>query len=311
MNINIEWSNPYPYPDCDFKASYRRMADPAYTTIDTSGTTSGSTVNAYVPAPANYEGYAQSNCCEGNLSEPLPFGINSYVYVNIAITTADSPLRYVATITSAYPNPYDTILTGTFVIGGDTPGTVNWQATYPASSISAVIDLIPTPPSLGVAISDIIVTDIDPQFAGGGSLQQLDSLRTPPYFQFYNESSGNTWNGSPASLPSFTLNAFNVTEYIANNVVASGELLMSWIQSTIYNNGEGINGVVIFEIYDPTPTLLGTLIVNASPKGLRNATITLNKGGGYLLSTSTLLTMKVFAADDSLIDTHTFYLPAF
>ncbi len=313
MNLNLTWTNPTPHAPCGYKAFYRRKSDPQYTELDTSGNSSGTTtLSISVPAPANYEGYVQSDCCDSLISTGDPFGVNSYLTFH-AVAAKNAGLNgFQVTITSAYANPYPTVITGSFDYTITiTPVTIPFTVTYPAGSTSAVL-AIGTGGQVTFTgiVSNTKVYNYAPSFTNGGTLQQLDSVLTPSYFKLYwdGNTSGSTWDGSPTDLPSFTLDQFNVTEIDGSGVIQAGDLLISWVQANLYNSGVSPNNIITLEVYDPTPILIGSTIINAGPVGLRESSIALTKAS-YVLTTATLFTMKALWADDTLINSRTFYLP--
>lgn len=307
MHLNIAWVNPSPHPECGYKAIYRKNADDVYNTFLTSGSTSGSTTIA-VPVlyPACFEGNVYSDCCLDSLSTGTPFGVNAYSPFFLSVAMQVSPLKYLMTITSTFANPYDTLITGTFT--SSLAGTVSYTATYVAGSIHAVVTLSNTPSSANEVISNIQVSAIAPVFDNGGTLQQLDTVSTPDYFQFYYTSGTTTWNGSPTVLPSFLLNSFSATIQAPDFTVLAGDLLVSWIQQYPYAGGASPYDTVTFKVYDSDNALLGTAASYTSTNGLINATITLTKAAVPLVTTN-LFTIKTYWSDNTLINTKTFYLP--
>jgi hypothetical protein len=320
MNLHLNWLKPASLPSCDYKVAYRRMGEVSYTEFDTSGNTSGitsGTTDITVSAPASYEGFVKSNCCDSNLSVADTWGVNGYGTVGISIAMSAAPLNYIATITSTYANPYETVLTGTFV--SDLAGTVSYTVNYPADSTTATVTLANTAISANESISSVGISTISPIYANGGQLQQLDPVRTPAYFEFYASSgatSGATGTyGNPLTLPSFTLAQFNVTEIDVSSNPIAGQLLVSWIQDGVYEDGVIPYNTITFTIEENAVpgTVLGTLVVAATPNGARDATIYMVKGSSPLAVT-TLYKMQVYWTDDSQPPVHpsrTFYLPDF
>ncbi len=310
MNLIVTWIEPSPYPGCNFLTSYRRNYDPAYTTITTSGSTSGTTsgsTSISVSAPANYEGYMVSNCCSSNLSDQRPFGVNAYSQFSIAVAVIGN--NYVATINSAYGNPYPTLLSGTFRANGN---LISYSATYPANVTSGSTALFTA--SSGSTITSTSVTTVAPVFDQGGALQQFDSVNTPPYFQFYwdGNTSGTTWIGSPLDLPSFILRTFNVTAVSPIGDVLAGNLLISWIAGSVYLGGVSPYNEVIFKVYDPDTSLMGvaTVPITSLSTGLLTATIPIVKTTNTI-GPATQFTLKTMWGDNSLSSTKLFYLPLF
>jgi len=111
MRIYLQWLNPAPFPTCGFKVLYRRKGDSAYSSVDTSGTTTSGSTMLTVPidAPSCYEGLIQSNCCDNILSPGDPYGVNVYVGMAVSVAVRLDPLAFRVTLTSAYGNPYDTL----------------------------------------------------------------------------------------------------------------------------------------------------------------------------------------------------------
>lgn len=319
MNLVIKWTPPTPVPACGYIAQYRRKGDPAYT-LATSGSTSGITdyTVASVAAPANFEGYVQSNCCSENVSNVSPFGVNSWQPLTIGITVINSPLLYVATVNGNYNNPYGTYITGTFnatTTSGTT--TVPYTVLYPANSTNAQIEIVsPVPTTIATTISAVVITSINPAFDGGGSLQQFDSSLTPPYFQFYDGStSGVTWNGSPTSLPSFTLDSFITTATDTTGTILSGNLLVSWIQHRIYGQTSGGTvpipyNQINFIVKDGANNIIGTYSNIPGALGVVNAVIPLTRiSSNYPLIPSTQFMMITQWSNGSTIVSKQFYLP--
>lgn len=321
MKLHLNWLKPASLPSCDYKVAYRRKGESVYTELETSGNTSGITsgsTDITISAPACYEGYVKSDCCEGNLSAADPWGLNAYSTIGISIAIQPSPAAYVATITSTYENPYDTVLTGTFV--SSMAGTLSYTATYPAGSTTATVVLSGTPIAPNSeTISSVGISTISPVFDNGGQLQQYDPVSTPEYFEFYATSgatSGATSTyGNPLTLPSFTLDAFNVTEIDVSSNPTAGNLLISWIQDSVYRGGVVPYNSMTFDVEEVSNpgTILGTGAISMLTNGIRNLTIQMVKGLEPI-STSTQYKMLVYWLDDSQPSVHptrTFYLPDF
>lgn len=313
MHLNVAWTNPTPQAGCGYQVLYRKELYPeGYTTFLTSGSTSGSTsLSIVVAIPANYEGNVYSNCCDG-LSTPVPFGVNGFSTIYVGISLQLSPSKYLATISSPFPNPYDTLLSGTFI--SSVAGLVSFSATYPANSTSSVIVLSNTPVSANETFSNITITALVSNFNNGGQLQQWDNIGTPSYFGFYSTSgttSGITmWNGSPTALPSFVLRQFNVTSTNISGDTLTGDLLINWIQNYLYNAGLSPYDFVTYKVYDPGNNLLGSVSTTGLSNGLRTATISLTRSSGtYPLIISTQFRMDVVNSAGSVINTKVFYLP--
>lgn len=306
--LSLTWDNPIPHPDCGYKAFYRRKGDSEYTEIDTSGSTSGTTnIVAQLSAPANIEGYITSDCCSGSESVGAPFGINSYSPFNVDVVNNTIDQQYIATVSSEYPNTYRTLIQGTFQSTID--GTVPFGVIYPSGSTST--DFIIDTASPAAVVSNIVVTSYSSIFDYGGQLQQFDPFTTPPYFEFYwDGTTGVTWNGSPSSLPSFTLDAFNITEQDEDENALQGNLLISWVYDSLYGDGESPYNLITLEVFDPGNNSLGEVVLNASPLGVRNSAIVLTRfSEAFPLTDQTQLTMQARWNDESVIDSHSFYLP--
>lgn len=313
MTLTLEWDNPTPQPVCGYKAFYRQKGGIAYSYIETSGATSATTsLVLSTGAVGCYEGYVQSNCCSDNFSEHDPWGVNMYSPLAVAIAVQASPLSYIATITSTYANPYDTIITGTFT--SSLAGVLAYTATYPAGSTTAAVVVSGTPLSANAeTISNVTISAISPVFNNGGSLQQYDAVNTPDYFEFTatsGQTSGTTfWNGDPMVLPSFTLDSFNVTEVDGSDVVQQGVIQLSWAQSILYGSGVHPYNIINAEVKDPGGVSMGEAIWVIDRVGLRNMQITINKTSGYTISTVLNMSLVLTWADDSALGTASFYLP--
>ncbi len=315
MNIDLTWDNPTPHPDCGFKASYRRKGDSVYSTITTSGSTSATTsLHLTTTYPANYEGFIQSDCCSTNLSTSDPWGVNAYSIITIA-NPIISGAFFKATVTSLYPNPYDTVITGT--VTSNQQGSLVYSATYPAGSTSALVILTgiaPTGSNLET-VSNLTEISLTPIFNNGGMLQQYDPVNTPSYFEFAFVSgftSGTTfWTGAPNILPSFTLDTFTPTSTDGGGNVISGNLLVSWAQGYVFGGGSYPYNIVKLVVQDQVNNVMGVISVDATIKGLRSATIPIVK---QAFPIDTVTSMKLIAtwADDTLTGgVSIFYLPDF
>jgi hypothetical protein len=303
MNLNISWSQPTPAPSCGYKILYRRKSEATYTELDTSGTTSRVTV----AAPASYEGIVESFCCNENVSTGTPFGINAYSSISgsTTITVGRNPQ---INITSSYGNPYSTIIVGRYTVStSGSPVNYNFSITYPAnttsySSIQSSVTL-----SGSQSIIAFQINTISPIFNKGGQIQQYDSVNTPPYFKYYwiGNTSGTTWNGAPISLPSFTLDLFEVTELATDNTtILAGNLHTSYILQT----SGSTYSTVTFEVFDATNAVIGTVVASTTTLGLIEVVIPLLKVNSPLTS-ATQFTMKVYWPSGVLVDSLAFYLP--
>lgn len=313
MTLTLTWDNPTPRPACGYKVFYRQKGGIAYNSIETSGSTSATTsLVLSTSAMGCYEGYVQSNCCSDNLSEHDPWGVNAYSVVGVTASIRPSPSSYIVTIVSQYANPYDTLITGTFV--SNQAGSLPYSATYPAGSTSAVVVVSGTPTGSNLeAITSTSISTISPVFNNGGSLQQYDAVNTPDYFKFTassGQTSGTTfWNGNPMVLPSFTLDSFNVTEVDGSGVVQQGVIQLSWAQSILFGSGDHPYNIINVDVKDPGNNSMGEAIWSIDRVGLRNMQITINKTSGYTISTALNMSMVLTWADDSALGTASFYLP--
>lgn len=308
MNLIINWTSPVPYPSNNFAVSYRRNYDFGYTVFNTSGTTSGNTYPINVTAPANYEGYIQSSCNGENFSDQVSFGINAYQPVHVSIVTSGTTV--IGTGTSIYPNSYATLanITVNYTLSG-VPQVLTTTVTYPAGVTEFVILEFVLP---GVVIINFTVNSSAPVFDNGGSLQQLDTVNTPSYFKFYwdGNTSGTTWFGSPLTLPSFILEAFNVTAVDIDNNPLAGNLIMTWVTDAVFNNAVAPYNQVTFSVYDPDSTLMGSTIYYPGTLGLQTAVISINQASAPI-STLTEFTMITTWGDNTVSETSLFFLPNF
>lgn len=304
MNLNISWSAPSPIPSCGYKALYRRKADPSYTEIDTSGTT----LTIPVTAVASFEGNIVSDCCSDSISSGTPFGVNGYLPLTVTATINSIQQQFVISLISAFANPYATLVAGTihYTISS-VPFTLDYNVTLLGGQTSGST-------SVGVASGSAVlvsnvVSSIAPVFDNGGQLQQLDSINTPSYFKFYLSTniSGNTWDGSPLSLPSFTLDSFTATEINPDGItILAGLLNFSYILNTVPGS---IYTTFALEIFDPVGSvLIGTVNLLVTPLGLRSSSIILTKSTSPL-TTATQFIAKAVWPDLTIINTRVFYLP--
>lgn len=313
MNLNLTWDNTIPLPDCGFRADYRRKGEQvAYSHITTSGSTSATTsIHIPIIAPANYEGAVYGNCCSGSTSAGDPYAVNAYSVVTVSVVVLATPDRLRATITSLYANPYDVIFSvyASYTLNG-TPHTVTTDITLVNGTTNVSANLISTTGTL-VLLSYTIIA-ISPIFDNGGELQQYDPVSTPSYFQLL--PSGTTvpnTSGSPITLPSFTLDSFQVTEVDSSNNPTAGNLLISWGQEIIYANGVNPYDNFTFTIKDASGSTLGTATIANNTKGLRELTIPIQKAT-IPLTTTNILAMRVLWDDGSTIGSaKAFYLPDF
>lgn len=307
MTLEITYDTVTPTPSCGYKVLYRQKGASGYITVTTSGDTV--TVNG-IASPVCIEGNVYSDCCNDNLSLGAPFGINSYVQVFVDIQVSNDPsLHYEAIVTSEYSNPYDTYISGTFHTDASGGQTLAYTVNYPAGSTDVTITIDDlTPVSVNETISAITITNLAPSYPAGSQLQHYNGVDTPEYFQFI-ATSGDTWNGSPMILPSFTIDGFVVTEQEEDLTITEGNLLLSWAYSQIYESGENPYDNVTFRVYDSENSLLGQATISTSVVGLRNLTVPIVKAN-VVLNTSNVFTMKTVWDDESISSTKTFTLPA-
>lgn len=305
MILSIIYGTPVPPATCGFKAQYRKNTAPTYTEILAEESATGMT--ATIAAPCCIEGYVQSDCCDDLLSSNVPFGINSYLEFAVEEANNTETQQFTITVSAEYANPYNTLVSGTlsYTVTGD-PYTLDYDVTLPAGE-TTVTENIGVAPTVAIITSNV-VTSYSPIFSYGGELQQTDPLRTPDYFMFIASPSGSTWDGSPTSLPSFTQNTFVVTEQDEDENVTAGNLLVSWIYDSIYEDGVTPYDNVTFEVYDSNSDLIGTTMVSTATKGLRNATIPLAKDT-IPLTEDNEFTMTTRWDDNSEITSKVFYLP--
>lgn len=307
MTLEITYDTVVPSPECGYKVLYRQKGGPGYTTVSTSGDTV--TVNG-IDAPCCIEGNVFADCCDDNQSIGSPFGINSYVQVFVDIQVSNDPsLHYEAIVTSAFGNPYSTMLSGTFHTDSSGGQTLAYTVNYPAGSKEAIITIDDLKPvSLNETITDITITNIAPSYPAGSQLQHNNGVLTPDYFAFI-ATSGDTWNGSPIVLPSFTIDGFVVTEQEEDLTITEGNLLTSWAYGSIYENGDNPYDNVTFTVRDSNNALIGTAAIATNVKGLRNLTIPLTRAL-IDLNTTNVFTMRTLWDNEAVSATRTFTLPA-
>ena len=322
QSLTILWAAPIPNPTCNYIVAYRAKSAASYTFVNTSGSTSG--INSLVVPtilPACYEGFVQSNCCGDNLSDvsTSKWGVNAWqpFYVNAWVVGT----QIMASIYTLYPNPYPLFVNFTYHktnTSGTTSSSFSGQLPANNTYYSAVAEVgIPA----GTTISSVLTPSWASVFDNGGNLQQKDTVNTPQYFGFYNTSgctSGTTsgctppvWNGSPITLPSFTLDGFNVTNIDTMGNPIGGNLLVSWIQAGTFGGGAGIYHTITFQIFDLTGTILqGLVTVPYGVPGLNNATIPILSTLGTIDIYKEYM-MKTLWADTSVSGTALFFLPTF
>ncbi len=307
VRLIVTWQSPVISPAQGYILAYRRKGDPDYTIQFTSGMTSGNTATAPVDALVNYEGYLQANCGDGTISANIPFGANSYIIPTVSVAMQINPLKYIATVTSSFPNPYDTLMTGHFT--SSIAGTVNYSLTYSAGNTTEDIVLANSAVSANEVISAVVLSTAVAVFDNGGSLQQFDSVSTPSYFKFI--TSGTPWNGNPAKLASFTLDEFTPTEADVSSNILAGTLNMSWIYDTVYLGGTSPYNTVVFEIRDPAGNaLMGTCTTFTGTLGVNNTSIHITKQTTAITDTNSFNLVSMWS-DGTVFDTISFYLPDF
>jgi hypothetical protein len=325
QTLTILWQAPVPLPACNYTVAYRAKSAASYTFVNTTTSTSGSNsllVSGLVPAC--YEGFVQSNCCGDNLSDLTHsyWGINTWQPLYAMPHLSYNLVQYQLALTSVYPNPYPTIVSGSFIaIFTSGTSTIPFSVTYPANSIyyNTIIGPVIGPIPTGFGATTMTIS---PVFDNGGTLQQRDTVNTPQYFGFYNTSgctSGATtsgctapiWNGSPILLPSFTLDGFNVTSVDTMGNPIGGTIPISWIQSATFGGGSGIYSSITFQVFDSTGVhLQGSITVPYGVPGLNNAAIPITSTLGTI-TTGIQYLMKTLWADTSVSASQLFYLPTF
>lgn len=308
--LTITWDSPISLPDGGFIGSYRRKAmSTPYDTFVTSGTTSGNTYSLTVEAPANYEGYMQSSCIAlDSTSQSDPFGVNAYLALNFSAETNDLG-ELILTVLSDFGNPYDTLIAGTIVASDASSNafSVTYDATNTTQEFTVVNNLPPSQPATSITVSSIA-----PAFNNGGQIQQLDTVLTPDYFLFYNGlTSGTTWNGNPALLPSFTLDNFIPTEQDIDENITKGLLNFSWIYDSVYMNAVSPYTFVTLKVLDPADdSVMGSVVTSPTPIGLRSNSIEITKQITDI-TTSNQFKLRLYWANGTNGGTLTFYLPEF
>ncbi len=311
ISLTFTWDSPVSLPDGGFIGSYRRKAmSTPYNTFVTSGTTSGNTYTLTVGAPANYEGYMQSSCIAlDSESSNDPFGVNAYLPLNFS-ARSNNVAQLILTISSDFGSPYDTLVEG-IIIGSDSssnPFSVTYTVGNTEQEYNIASNILPAnTPAISITISAIT-----PTFNNGGQLQQLDTILTPDYFLFYNGlTSGTTWNGNPATLPSFTLDNFIPTEQDVDENITKGLLNFSWIYDSIYMNGVSPYTFVTLKVLDPADdSVMGSVVMSPTPIGLRSNSIEITKQVTAITS-SNQFKLRLYWANGSNGGDLSFYLPEF
>lgn len=308
MNLKLTWDNPVPLPDCGFRAEYRRKGEQvAYSQVTTSGTTSATTSTyILIDGPVCYEGAVYADCCSGSTSAGDPFGVNAYVPLTLTVEVSGTTMT--GYVTSDYGSPYTTLvdIEINYHVGAAYDSfihTVMYTAGSTSRSAAIVLGGVPT-------VDNYAITNIAPVFNNGGQLQQYDPVNTPQYFQFYTNSIAET-SGSPIVQPSFTLDAFIVTERDVSNNPTAGNLLVSWAQSSVFAGGVNPYDNYTFSVIDASGSTIGTATLSSTINGLRELTIPVQKNS-IALDTSHQYTMKVEWDNGATIgSTKLFYLPDF
>jgi hypothetical protein len=297
MELLIAWVPPVPAPTCGYRALYRAKGASAYTEISTSGTTA----TVVLTAPACYEGLVKSDYCSGTASG-VPFGVNAYGEFSVEGTLNESN-EVEITITSAYPSPYDLMVSGTYDL---TANLVTTTETFTDITLTAGdtthSEIVTAPVSGSTTISNTLVTAFASVFNEGGELQQLDPVTTPEYFQFYwDQDAVPVWDGAPITLPSFTLDSFTVTEQDTEGNPTAGTLNFSYIVSDGPAQPFNLVEIIARDAFGE----IGTTIISIENKGVTNATID-------IIINDLLLDSRQFRAywpDTTLIVQKEFMLP--
>jgi hypothetical protein len=297
MELSIAWVPPVPAPTCGYRALYRAKGASAYTEISTSG----ATATVVLTAPACYEGLVKSDYCSGTASG-VPFGVNAYGEFSVGGTLNESN-EVEITITSAYPSPYDLMVSGTYDL---TANLVTTTETFTDITLTAGdtthSEIVTAPVSGSTTISNTLVTAFASVFNEGGQLQQLDPVSTPKYFQFYWDQDGEpVWDGAPITLPSFTLDSFVVTEQDISGTPTAGTLNFSYIVSDGPAQPFNLVEIIASDAFGE----IGTTIISIENKGVTNATIDITISG--LLSDSRQF--RAYWPDTDLIAQKKFMLP--
>lgn len=310
-HMTIMWTAPVILPVSGYIGSYRRKGvTTPYQTFITSGTTSGNTYSLNLEAPANYSGFIQSVCAGEDFSDESPFGINAYLPLHITIVTSGTTVIGIGTLT--YPNPYDTLINGTlyYHVGSDPQQSFTGTATYPANSTN--YQIINTNIPDGAIFDYYIINYMLPGFNNGGEIQQFDSVLTPQYFQIISElTSGATWNGNPATLPSFTLDNFIPTEQDTEGNITKGLLNFSWIYDSVYMNGISPYTFGTFRCIDiGDNSTMGEVTFSVNPIGGRTNSIMITKQS-TAITPDNLFRLRFIWANGSVGGNSDFYLPEF
>lgn len=310
-HMTFTWNSPVTLPDGGFMGSYRRKAmTTPYSTFVTSGTTSGNTYSLTVEAPACYEGFMTSECTTlDSSSTGDPFGINAYspLYGTGHIDTGTHNL--ILTVYSNFANPYDILVEGTVTLSNAT--TVSFSKTYAAGNVTQSYNLGGSY-SVNLTVTRVSYSAIDPTFDNGGQVQQLDTVLTPDYFAFYDGlTSGITWNGNPATLPSFTLDNFVPTEQDISENITKGILNFSWIYDSVYMSGVSPYSFATLRVLDPADdSIMGSVVLPVTPIGARASSIEITKQLTAITS-SNIFKLRLIWANGSNGGTLNFYLPVF
>lgn len=305
--FNLYWISPAIPPSSGYVIGYRPKGTPSYTVLLTSGSlTSGNTYQITEPTPACYEGYVESSCGGESFSQKVPFGVNAYEHLILSVTVSDNIAT--AMVSSIYSNPYITLVNITInytVLG--VPNSISGSGTYPAEVTSFVVINPTVAPE--TVITSYTINSISPIFDNGGNLQQFDNISTPQYFQFI--TSGGTWNGNPARLPSFTLDEFQVTETDISGNVLAGILNLSWIYDQTFGNGISPYNTVTLQMIDPAnSSVMGSTTTATGTLGTNTMSIVITKQITAILD-SNLFNLTTVWSNGSTLESISFYLPLF
>lgn len=272
-NLSLTWNAPASAPSCGYRVQYRRSGQPSYTTTTSllpSLTVSNVTYGCY-------EGNISSNCCSGDYSTPVPFGVNAYN--EITISSADGPGDTVEiTITPAQWLSYQTYVTGTVTISTSPAEVISFNQIL-ASGLSNTVFTLQDPGGgdyilpPGAIVSSIVITGITEHFGTIlGSIQNLDPIATPLYSQPYYDTIP-VWNGSPLSLPSFILSDFTPDGN------GGGVLDFQFILSSINVSIPNVTINIVDSSLSPNQ-IIGTAIVPMTTLGLNSFSVTVTASPG-------------------------------
>lgn len=309
MNIVLNFTAPSPAPTCGFQATYRQKTSTSYLLAVSSG--ASMTIS---PVPGSYEGNVYSNNCD-SLSVGSPYGVNLRVPVKVGIVNTGAD--YQLYISSAYPLPYQQTIYGQFTQTTTNPttvATVSFQAIFPAGSpiatvLITLLDGITFIPVSGT-YSSLSVTGIVANLPYSGSIAHADPALTPSNATPYWIASGYTWEGSPTTLPSFTLDYFSPITYGSDGKALTGTLAISWIQSDLISGGGSPYDTVAFQVYDGSTLIGQNPGVATSKMGLNTATIGITKSS-QVFNTTSVFTLKTLWTNGSIIKSLPMSIPPY